>query len=69
MNFYKGINGLKMSDMIISLDQGSSNSRAALIEARSGRILAKKFVPVPFEASQNTVSYDGAALFNTQMEA
>ncbi len=69
MNFYKGINGLKMSDMIISLDQGSSNSRAALIEARSGKILAKKFVSVPFEASQNTVSYDGAALFNTQMEA
>lgn len=58
-----------MSNIIISLDQGSSNSRAALIEATTGRILAKKFVPVPFEASQNTVSYDGAALFNTQMEA
>lgn len=58
-----------MSDLIISLDQGSSNSRAALIEAATGKILAKKFVPVPFEASQNTVSYDGASLFNTQMEA
>lgn len=58
-----------MSDIIISLDQGSSNSRAALIEAKTGKILAKKFVPLPFEASQNTFCYDGASLFNTQIEA
>ena len=58
-----------MSDIIISLDQGSSNSRAALIEARTGKILAKKFVALPFEASQNTFCYDGASLYNTQMEA
>lgn len=58
-----------MSDIIISLDQGSSNSRAAALEAKTGRILAKKFVPVPFEAGQDTVYYDGAALFNTQIEA
>lgn len=58
-----------MSDIIISLDQGSSNSRAALIEARTGKILAKKFVPLPFEAGQNSVCYDGASLFNTQIEA
>ena len=69
MNFYKGINGLKMNNIIVALDQGSSNSRAALIDAASGKVLAKKFVPVPFEASQNTFSYDGAALFNTQIEA
>ncbi|MBR4509042.1 MAG: hypothetical protein IKP23_06230 [Elusimicrobiaceae bacterium] len=58
-----------MSDIIISLDQGSSNSRAALIEAKTGKILAKKFVPLPFEASQNTFCYDGASLYNTQIEA
>ena len=58
-----------MSDIIISLDQGSSNSRAAVIEAATGKILAKKFVPVPFEAGQNSVYYDGAALYNTQIEA
>ena len=58
-----------MSEIIISLDQGSSNSRAALIEAKTGKLLVKKFVPVPFEASQNTCCYDGASLFNTQMQA
>lgn len=58
-----------MSDIIISLDQGSSNSRAVAIEAKTGKILFKKFIPVPFEASQNTCSYDGAALLNTQLEA
>jgi len=58
-----------MNKIIVALDQGSSNSRAALIDAASGKVLAKKFVPVPFEASQNTCSYDGASLFNTQISA
>ena len=58
-----------MNKIIVTLDQGSSNSRAALIDAASGKVLAKKFVPVPFEASQNTCSYDAAVLFNTQISA
>lgn len=58
-----------MSEIIITLDQGSSLSRAALIEAKTGKIIAKKLVPVPIEAGQNTCTYDGEVLFNTQMEA
>ena len=58
-----------MSDIIISLDQGSSSSRAALIEAATGKILAKKFAPLIFEAGQNTFCYDGEILYNTQIEA
>lgn len=55
-------------EIIIALDQGSSNSRAAAIEIKTGKVLTKKNLPVPFKAGQNTVSYDGAVLYNTQIE-
>ena len=61
--------GINMENsIIISLDQGSSSSKAAAVSA-SGRILKEIQIPVPFKARSNIYEYEAQDLLNTQLKA
>ncbi|MDR0953142.1 MAG: hypothetical protein LBM71_02995 [Elusimicrobiota bacterium] len=56
-------------EIIISLDQGSSSSKAAAFDAKTGLTLAKASAPLNFKASANTYEYDASELLQTQIKA
>ena len=53
--------------IIISLDQGSSSSKAAAVTV-GGRILKELRIPVPFKAQGNIFEYKAEDLLNTQIK-